>query len=314
MKNLLLLILLACFSTALFAQQEEQYTQFMHYKLGLNPAYAGKDGAPSLSALVRSQWLGIDGAPQTQLITFNTPLMNNRAGVGATVTRQTIGVTENYTVDGNYAYHLRLGRGYLGIGIQASVRLMRVDFAELTGTQPIDTDGAIPASYQSKYVPNFGAGLYYTGKNMYVGLSVPRLMASNIDLASSNSNEEVQHLYLMGGVKFSLSEKIQLQPQLLLKYVAGTPFDGDVNLSLVFSEKITTGVSYRLGGSKESSIGESVSVLFGAQISERLMLGASYDLTLSKLKNYNTGSIEVVIRYFFGGGAEEGGFVNPRFF
>ena len=90
-------LLLCCFSLALFAQQEEQYTQFMYYKLGFNPAFAGKDGAPTLSALVRTQWIGIDGAPQTQLLTFNTPALNGRVGIGGTIARQTIGVTENYT-------------------------------------------------------------------------------------------------------------------------------------------------------------------------------------------------------------------------
>lgn len=314
MKKIILLFIVTCFSLSLFAQQEEQYTQFMYYKLGLNPAYAGKDGAPSLSALARNQWIGIDGAPQTQLLTFNTPVLNNRAGVGTTLARQTIGVTENYTLDGNYAYHLRLGRGYLGIGIQASLRLLRVNFSELQGTQPTETDGAIPVGYQSRYVPNFGAGLYYSGKNTYFGISVPRLLATNIDLASSDNNNETQHLYLMGGVKFNLSEKVQIQPQILLKYVQGAPFDGDVNVSFVFSEKFTTGISYRLGGSKVSSIGESVSLLLATQITKELMFGLSYDMTLSELKKYNSGSVEAVVRYFFGGKEQEGGFVNPRFF
>lgn len=314
MKKIYLLFVLCILSWSAIAQQEEQYTQFMHYKLGLNPAYAGKDGAPSVSALIRSQWLGIDGAPQTQLLTYNMPVLNNRAGIGATVVRQSIGVSESYTVDGNYAYHLRLGRGYLGIGIQASLRMLRVDFAKLEGTQPVTTDGAIPTGYQSRYVPNFGAGIYYSGKNMYFGISVPRLLSSSIDFASTDNNNETQHLYLMGGVKFPLGEKVQIQPQILLKYVQGAPFDGDVNLSFVFMDKFTTGFSYRLGGSKVSSIGESVSLLLAYQISNDLMFGLSYDMTLTDLKKYNTGSVEGVVRYFFGGKKQEGGFVNPRFF
>ncbi|MDX1940789.1 MAG: type IX secretion system membrane protein PorP/SprF [Saprospiraceae bacterium] len=309
--------------TLAFSQQDEQYTQFMHYKLGFNPAYAGSEGAPSISALVRNQWIGIDGAPQTQLLTFNMPAVNNRVGIGASVSRQTIGVTENYTADAAYAYHLPFARGYLSLGLQASVRLLRVNFSELQGTQATDTDGAIPADYQSRYIPNFGAGIYfYKGNDLFFGVSVPRILESNIDLADSKDvlSREVPHFYAMGGVKIGLGEKVQLQPQILVKYVTGAPFDADVNLNLIFSERFTTGISYRIGGNKNNNIGESVSLLLAAEISENIMFGVSYDATLSELKDYNSGSVEGVIRYFFAGKSrgekfdEPGKSRDPRFF
>ena len=34
--------------TIAFGQQEDQFTQFMHYKLGYNPAYAGSTGGTAL--------------------------------------------------------------------------------------------------------------------------------------------------------------------------------------------------------------------------------------------------------------------------
>ncbi len=315
MKNILTLIIFICFANFVWSQQEEQYTQFMHYKQGFNPAYVGSDGAPSISALVRNQWLGIDGAPQTQLITFNTPIVNNRVGVGASVLRQTIGVTENYTADAAYAYHIGLGRGTLSLGLQASVRLLRVNFNELEGTQPIGTDGAIPADYQSRYVPNFGAGIYfYKGNDVFFGISVPRILESNIDLADSKDviSKEFRHFFAMGGVKFNLSDKMQMQPQVLFKYVTGAPFDADVNLNLIFNERFTAGVSYRLGGNKNNSVGESVSLLVGAEISKNIMFGISYDSTLSALKNYTSGSVEGVVRYFFKGKSEGKEFDGPR--
>lgn len=315
MKNILTLLISLCFVSSVFAQQEEQYTQFMHYKQGFNPAYVGSDGAPSISALVRNQWIGIDGAPQTQLITFNMPAVNNRVGLGASVLRQTIGVTENYTADAAYAYHIGLGRGILSFGLQASVRLLRINFSEVQGTQPIDTDGAIPADYQSRYIPNFGAGIYfYKGNQVFFGISVPRILESNIDLADSKDiiSKEFRHFYAMGGVKFNLSNNVQMQPQILFKYVTGAPFDADVNLNLIFSDRFTAGVSYRLGGNKNNSVGESVSLLLGAEISKNLMFGISYDSTLSELKNYNSGSVEGVVRYFFKGKSEGSEFDGPR--
>lgn len=316
MKNFLTLLLLLSCSCVAWSQQEDQFTQFMYHKMGFNPAYAGSNETPCISILARNQWLGLEGAPETQLLTFNMPLSNQRIGIGATISRHTIGITERFTADAVYSYRIRMGRGTLGIGVQGSVRLLRSNFLKAEATQPVGTDQAIPVGIQSKYVPNFGAGIYYGSKRFFFGVSVPRLLQNNIDLADGGGvlSKEVSHLYIMGGILFDISETVQLQPQLLLKYVKGAPFDGDANFNFIFSEKFTAGLSYRLGGSKKSGIGESLSLVFGAQITDDILFGLSYDYTLSELRNYNSGSVEGMLRYSIGGRSKGEDFVNPRFF
>ncbi len=315
MRKTITLFLLG-FSVVAWGQQEEQFTQFMYYKMGFNPGYAGSNEAPCISILARNQWLGIEGAPETQLLTFNMPLFNQRVGIGATVSRHTIGLTQRVTAEAVYAYRIRVGRGTLGLGLQGSIRLIRSNFNDAESTEPRENDVAIPVGIQSKYVPNFGAGIYYGSKRFFFGISAPRFLQNNIDLADGDGvlSKEVTHLYVMGGTLLDLSETVQLQPQLLLKYVKGAPFDGDVNFNFIFSEKFTTGLSYRLGGSKESGIGESVSLVFGVQINDDILFGVSYDYTLSKLRDHNSGSIEAMLRYCIGGRSKGDEFVNPRFF
>ena len=301
---------------AAFGQQEEQFTQFMYYKSGYNPASVGSNDAPCFALIARNQWIGFEGAPQAQLISFNMPVFNKRVGIGANVIRQTIGITEKYSAETLYAYRIPLGRGILGIGLQASVRFIRMNFSQAESIQPSAQDDAIPGDIQSKYVPNFGAGLYYSNQRYYVGISAPRLLENNIDLADSDAtiSKEVRHIYAMGGILIDLGDHVQMQPQVLLKYVMGAPFDGDANLNFIFAEKFTTGISYRLGGSKRTGIGESVSVVFGMQLSESILFGLSYDLTLSELKNYNSGTVEGVFRYCIGGRSQGNEYVSPRFF
>ena len=301
---------------ALLAQQEEQFTQFMYYKQGINPGYAGSEEALTLTAFSRNQWLGLEGAPQTQLVSIVAPVLNQRIGIGGNILRQTIGVTDMYTLDGMYAYRLKVPRGFLGIGIQASVRMLRVDFSSLQGTQPIAQDEAVPEGIQSKFVPNFGAGIYYNARNFYLGFSVPRLLNANIDLANDGGviAKEVTHAYLMSGGIIPISDQLQLQPQILLKYVKGAPFDADVNFNLIIANKFTTGLSYRIGGSKESGIGEAISLLLGIQLSENILLGLSYDATVSELRKYNSGTIEGMVRYRVGRKDETEDVDNPRFF
>jgi len=308
MKIFYLTLLTLLIGSALPAQQEDQYTQFMHYKFGFNPGAAGSEETTVISALVRSQWLGLEGAPQSQLLTFNMPLFNQKVGIGANLIRHSIGLSENYELNGTYAYRIDLGRGVLGIGLQASVRLLRTDFSEAQATQPIETDAAIPAGIQSKYVPNFGAGLFYrdVDERFYIGFSIPRFLQNNIDLADSEGiiTREIRHYYLMGGAKLPLSDQIDLLPHVLLKYVVGAPFDADINVSARFADKFSSGISYRIGGSKSNSLGEALAFLVGMDFSENFMFGLSYDLTLSDLQSYNNGSVEGLLRYRFGGKSE----------
>ncbi|MFK7933654.1 MAG: PorP/SprF family type IX secretion system membrane protein, partial [Saprospiraceae bacterium] len=110
------LILLALTATA---QQDQQYTQFMFNKLGYNPGYAGSQNAACITAIARNQWIGLEGAPETQALTFNMPVSGQRVGVGANIIRNTIGESENVTVDAAYAYRIPMGNGMLGLGMQA---------------------------------------------------------------------------------------------------------------------------------------------------------------------------------------------------
>lgn len=317
MKNKFTLIIAMCFlSFSAFSQQEDQFTQFMYYKMGFNPGYAGSNDGACISLIARNQWLGLEGAPQTQLLTFNMPLFNKKVGVGASVIRHTIGITERYTGEAVYSYRIRMGRGTLGIGVQGSLRLLRMNYSEAEATQPIESDNAIPGDLQSKYIPNFGAGLYYSDNRFYIGFSIPRFLENNIDLADLDQtiSKEVTHMYLMGGLLIDLGDKVKMQPQMLLKYVKSAPFDGDANLNFIFADRITAGLSYRIGGSKRSGIGESIGLVLGAQLSDSILFGISYDATLSELRSYSNGSVEGVFRYCIGGRSEGEEYVSPRFF
>lgn len=299
------------------AQQEEQFTQFMYHKMGFNPAYAGVPETGSFSVLAREQWMGFDGAPSSQLITFNTPLTSAGIGIGATLGRHTIGFTERIQAEVDYAYRINVGAGgRLGFGLSTSVRLLRVDYSQADPIQSPDLDQAIPAGQQSKYVPNFGAGIYYNNPTFYVGISAPRLIENNIDLADEATvlSREVRHIFAMGGVLFPLGEKLKLQPQVLFKVVKGAPFDADTNINLIFNDRVYTGVSYRLGGSSESGGGESASALFGMEINRHLKFGLAYDFTLSELKDYVGGSLELVVQYRLQGRSEGESILSPRMF
>jgi len=317
MKKIISTVLFSFAVLVCFGQQEQQYTQFMYNKLAINPGYAGSYDGPCLTGIYRNQWMGLDGAPQTIALSFDMPLLNKRVGVGLNMVSNKIGISNRVTIDGTYTYRLPLGRGTLGIGVQGSVRYINMDYGDsrLIATEGVVNDNSIPVGEQSKYVPNFGAGVYYHTNKFYFGISVPRFLKNNVDFNDTDNvlGREVDHIYAMAGILLPVSKSIKLQPQVLLKYASNTPFDIDVNLNAIIKEKYTVGVTYRAGGSTSTGIGESLDLLVSAYITNNFMFGLSYDFTLSDLKAYNSGSIEAVLRYCFNKPEGED-IINPRFF
>jgi type IX secretion system PorP/SprF family membrane protein len=294
----------------LSAQQEDAFAQFMYYKQAMNPAQTGSSQGINITGLVRNQWIGLSGAPKWQSLLFSMPLLNNRVGVGGNIYRHTVGITQITGLDGSYAYRLPVPRGFLSFGLQTSVRFMQQNFGLVTGTQPIEQDESIPVGLQSKYLPNFGAGVYYESKRAYVGLSVPRLLRSNIDFSDKGQliTREKQHYYFMAGATIPLGEAWELNPQTLWRYLPNAPFDADINLSAIFKKKISGGLSYRIGS-------ETAIVSTGLQMGDHLHLGMAFEASFSDIQKYNSGTAEVIIRYFLASKkGENAEAVTPRFY
>jgi type IX secretion system PorP/SprF family membrane protein len=294
----------------LSAQQEDAFAQFMYYKQAMNPAQTGSSQGINITGLVRNQWIGLSGAPKWQSLLFSMPLLNNRVGVGGNIYRHTVGITQITGLDGSYAYRLPVPRGFLSFGLQTSVRFMQQNFGLVTGTQPIEQDESIPVGLQSKYLPNFGAGFYYESKRAYVGLSVPRLLRSNIDFSDKGQliTRETQHYYFMAGATIPLGEAWELNPQTLWRYLPNAPFDADINLSAIFKKKISGGLSYRIGS-------ETAIVSTGLQMGDHLHLGMAFEASFSDIQKYNSGTAEVIIRYFLASKkGENAEAVTPRFY
>ena len=294
----------------LSAQQEDAFAQFMYYKQAMNPAQTGSSQGINITGLVRNQWIGLSGAPKWQSLLFSMPLLNNRVGVGGNIYRHTVGITQITGLDGSYAYRLPVPRGFLSFGLQTSVRFMQQNFGLVTGTQPIEQDESIPVGLQSKYLPNFGAGVYYESKRAYVGLSVPRLLRSNIDFSDKGQliTRETQHYYFMAGATIPFGEAWELNPQTLWRYLPNAPFDADINLSAIFKKKISGGLSYRIGS-------ETAIVSTGLQMGDHLHLGMAFEASFSDIQKYNSGTAEVIIRYFLASKkGENAEAVTPRFY
>ena len=85
------LLFVGIMASGVNAQQDAQYTQYMYNTLSVNPAYAGSRGQLSFAGLYRSQWVGLDGAPETFTINLHSPIRNSRLGYGVSIVNDNIG-------------------------------------------------------------------------------------------------------------------------------------------------------------------------------------------------------------------------------
>lgn len=316
LKMVFILFLLVSITT-MYGQQQPLHTMFMFNKLLINPAYAGYHEHPCATAIVREQWLGFEGAPKTQSLSIHGPLSSQRLGIGLNLQRRSIGVSSATTIDGIYDYRVPMGNGTLSLGVQASARFLKVDYNDpsVRTVQDINLDNGAISDSDSKFLANVGAGLYYYTPAFYIGLSSPRLMDSDIDFERDNlfTAREQAHYYAMTGIAVRLNHRMSFVPQVLVRYTEAAPIDVDLNLGIRWREDHSVGVTFRKGG-VDNQLLESIDVIASAKVLRGLRIGAAYDITMSDLKRYSDGSLEVMLMYCFGEAAKPATFVNPRYF
>jgi len=303
----------------LFAQQSQIYTQYMYNKLNFNAAYAGSLGHPSMTAMYRNQWIGLEGAPDAQIFSFDAPLSNDKIGLGFNFERQAIGIQEHLTFNGAYAYRFRVSeKGKLSLGVNTSGRFFQQNFNDprLSANQGTAIDNAIPSELRNSWVANVGFGAYYSDSKMYWGVAVPRIAKNDIDLSNSGLMQatEVRHYNIMGGYTTDLSRLHSLTVQGIFRINENAPNDFDINGMWGYRDVFFAGLTYRYYNGTAGTLAESMDVLIGVQAVPQLYVGLAYDFTFSELRRYSNGSIELVARYRFFKAEPQAKYVNPRYF
>ncbi|MEO5907374.1 MAG: type IX secretion system membrane protein PorP/SprF [Saprospiraceae bacterium] len=311
------IIFICLLSFQVNAQQQSLHTMFMFNKLLVNPAYAGYHEHPCVTGQIREQWIGFEGAPKTQSLSMHGPLSSQRIGIGFNLQRRSIGVSSATTIDGIYDYRFPIGNGTLSLGVQASARFLEVDYTDpnVRTVQDINIDQGVESVADTKFLANVGAGLYYYTPQFYIGLSAPRLMNSDIDFELNNLfiAREQAHYYLMTGVALRLDHRMSFVPQVMVRYTENAPVDVDLNLGIRWWEDYSLAVTLRKGGVDDRLL-ESVDLIVSAKVLRGLRIGAAYDITMSELRQYSNGSLEVMMMYCFGEEAKPSTFINPRYF
>lgn len=293
------------------AQSDGRMRQYMFNQLDFNPGYAGSQGLINVYALARQQWVGYGkGAPQTFFVNFDVPFsyrklsqmspgkkMQYSHGLGLHLMRDAIGFGATNGIELSYSgrFHLRaLGSLALGLGIRA----LNDQFdAQWQTVDPADNDPAIPKAKANGVSFDVSFGIYYTARSMYFGVSGQNLLGADLRKTLSSSISKVGRInyarqyYMVGGYELNVSSRWNLEPSFLARtdlqqYLLSLTLNAQYNNLFWF------GVSYH--------VMESVGALAGIKLFETFRVGYSYDYPTGAIRQFTSGSHEIVIGYSFG--------------
>lgn len=305
MKKYILIVAVILVTISAKAQQNPQYTQYVYNMNIINPAYAGSKEALSLNFLARTQWVGIDGAPQTLTFGIHSPLRNN-LGLGLSVIVDKLGPVQEQNIYADFSYTLDLNNdSKLAFGLKAGVTAFNLCLECLI---PVDTESVdFMERAANKTLPNIGAGLFYYTNNFYLGFAMPNLLETFHFEKTGNqitNGSEKTHFFLNTGYVYDLSRNLKLKPSIMVKAAEGAPLSIDLSGNILLNEKLEFGLSHRLS--------ESISALINVRARENLRIGYAYDHTLTTLGDFNSGSHEIFLLFNFD--SERNKIKSPRFF
>ncbi len=292
------------------AQQDPQHTMYRFNGLMFNPAYAGSREALSLSAIYRWQWVNVEGSPQTGSVSIHSPLKNDHVALGLSFVGDNYTVVHSDKIEGDFAYRISVGKKKkvkISLGVGVSATNIRANLRDVGLSQTVD------ASFQNNinlWLPNVSAGIYAYSEKFFIGVSVPEILSNSLSTKgqvwerSIDSAHQYTSLYATAGYVFDLGKKVKFAPSIMIKYVPKyAPISMDFNANFIFIDRLWLGVSYRLS--------DSYGFMVAFNITKQLKVGYAYDLTVSPISHFTTGSHEIMAGYDFD--FRKKSIVNPRY-
>ena len=283
------------------AQTEPQYSHYMYNRLLFNPAYAGSKDAAEFNGLYRTQYVGLsERATQTAYLGFNMPIYSINSGIGLTATNDMIGYLRTTTVNVDYTWRKKFNFGSLGIGVNAGFiqtglqgNLLRTPGGVYTGGGVDHNDPIVPAGLANGIAPDFGAGLYLNNDRYFIGAAVNHIYS--ISKLANTRIDYARNLTFMGGYDFHAGRHFTIMPSVLVKTDL-KEVQTDLSLTMKIYNNILTGIALR--GYDARSL-DAVVIYAGVQI-KAFRLVYSYDINISYLSGFNTGSHEISVGYELG--------------
>lgn len=281
------------------AQNEIQISHAGSLPTVVNPGATGSSGSYKAIAAYRSQWVGFEDAPSTTVIGVDgeVKFLKNFHGVGATVIVDEIGAFTNMNVNLNYSYHLELNDGLLGLGMRVgaiNVAMKNSDLRPSVDGMEDDyhqsDDMALQGDDDSATGLDIGLGVFYQTQRGYLSFSILHVNAPKVEMKSGTKIGLRPVMTIGGGRQYKWGAEMIFEPRCHIKTDFST-IQTDITGSLNFKKVASLGLGYRLQ--------DAIFFQLGANLSNGLFVGYTYEIGVSKLSSYNSGTHEIALGYTF---------------
>lgn len=320
MNNRLTLILVVV-AFGIKAQQLPIFTQYRENHALINPGsvnsnFLNFERPWSVGLSVRSQWVGVDGAPKTQNVQIEhisaksgVSLINGGYIINDQVGR--VGFTGVYNRIGGILSDDPTDYG-IAVGLTTGIVQYRV---AAVGVNAINPDDPFIQSNRRKVYPDVGLGAMYYQKIghgrhgaedlFYTGLSIPQVLGLDTKFKSDNGAENtygikrIQHFYGELGYKRALGDEYSfIEPSIWVKYAPGGPLHLDGMLRYQFSNFLWLGA----GASTSRNFHAEAGFYLGQNLDleNDLKLGFGYDAPFARYGGTFGKAYEVNLSYAFG--------------
>lgn len=312
MRRLLTAIIITiALAPALSAQTDPLLTQYYEVPSYYNPGAIGRTDNVRFRAGARLQWVGVDNAPTTFVITADMPLklLGKRWGIGVVMQQDKAGLYTNMGGGIQLAYKQKIGKGVLTGGLQLGVvnegfkgSEVKLDFDD---DYHSGTDDAIPTSDVNGTAFDMGLGVMYDHPLFYAGLSCTHLLEPTINFSGESAavtegaavigSETKRYqfdvkrgLYFIGGSNIPIKNTLfEVMPSVLVATDL-TTYTFEATARARWKKFLTFGVGYRYN--------DAVSAMVAGEY-KGFFLSYSYDYPVTAMSRVSSGSHEIMAGY-----------------
>ncbi len=291
-----------------FYGYSQEYTKLQQYMFNypvINPAGIGMEKYLVANISHTSQWVGMDGAPEYQVINIHKPIKYKRIALGAMLEHHKIDVRNSYNISTTYAYRLVFPYSVLSLGFRLQ-GILKTDNASQLKTVQLGDEQYLEDANSIMY--NTGVGIFYKRKNYFVGFSIPRMFANKINLTEKNGESTFaplkNEIFLTGGYNYQIFENTYLKPSFLFEHLYQYKTQLYMNLNFSY-KKHSAGIAYKTDNS--------TGFLLRIGLSEHLYFSYMYSYNMSEINTYNSGTHEILLQYHLRGKFTES-YQSPRHF
>ncbi len=280
MNKIIYIAILFLFVNNLFGQYIPLMNGYFKSNQFYNPAAAGMNEHLVGYTGLRKQWIKINGAPTTQMLAFDSPLSNQRHGIGGVYYRDKIGVTTTNGIQFNYAYRTRVSRRMkFSFGFNFGLENSMCNISEI---DLIDkTDQTFSKQFGSITKVKIGAGAMLYDKKMVIGISINDLI----------KQDKFGNILAYAQYKKKLNREWIFLPGLLLKTNYLFISQAEISLLMSYQKQISFSLGFRTNGSIIAGV--------GFRPTKQLLVMYSYDYVGGRLKKFTSGSHELTLKYDF---------------